>query len=175
MTTTTYKSTAITNLDATPVVTPTTGKGAAGRLLHVNGHYTAPVTAGTNTSIIRLARIPTTAKVKAVRVEGAALTKGLFNVGLYWSTSTVDGTPADRVGSVVDLDFFGTSVSFASAVAKTDVTNESGTYTVDKRNTEIWSAAGVTANYGGYFDVALTNVATVSVAGFVSAEVDFVP
>jgi hypothetical protein len=57
-------------------------------------------------------------------------------------------------------DFFATAIDCASAVAPTDVTNESGTYTIDKRNQPIWQAVGLTTDPGGYFDIVATVVTT---------------
>lgn len=176
--TVTTKSTSLTNLDATPVVQNTAGAGAAGRLKHVNDYLTAPTNAaGTaNANINRLVRVPTTAKVKFVYTEGAAQTKGAYNVGVYYSDSTVDGTAAANQGLEANSSkaFFASSQSFASAVARTDVTNQSGTYTVAKRNQPLWQAIGLTTDPGGYFDICATSVATVSVAGLLACEVGYI-
>lgn len=178
---TTVKSTQITNLDSIPIVYNTSGQGAKGALNVTEGSaMSGTQAAGTAGDIIlRLCRIPATAKVKAVYVDGAAQTTGVWNVGLYYSDATNDGTPASQQGLVVDADFFGSNVSFASAVNHSDVTNESGTYTADRRVYPIAQATNgtvqltslSTSQLGGYMDLCLTNVGTVQVSGLVGASV----
>lgn len=182
---TTVKSTAITNLDSTPPLQNTAGQGARGELLSVTGSALSGTNAaGTaNNIILKLCRIPATAKVKAVYVDGAAQTQGAWDVGLYYSSSANDGTPASQQGTLVPgaQAFFGSAVSFASALNRTDVTNESGTYTADKRNYPIAAATNgtlqisslSTSQLGGYMDVALTCVGTVQVSGLVGMEVQY--
>lgn len=167
---TTVKSTSITNLDATPVVRNTEGEGGQGTLRHIGDYAT---TTANIVQLVALARIPSTAKVKAVYLEAAAQTQGTFDVGLYYSTGALDGTPAANAGTAVDLDFFATAVVCSSAVGRTDVTNESGTYTVAKRNQPIWQAAGLSVDPGGFFDVVFTSMNTITTGGLVAAEVLF--
>lgn len=153
MTTEAKKSTAITNLDATPAVPSATGEGAVGMLREVGGTVvvSASMAAG---STYQLARIPTNAKVKEVRFESAAQGAGKFDIGLYYS-SAADGTPPANAGTVVSgqSQLFASDVDCASAVAITNVTNESGNYTAEKRLQPIWQAAGLTSDPGGFFDV----------------------
>jgi hypothetical protein len=179
MTVTTTKGAAITNLDATPRVAATAGAGAPGRLKHINDYATAPaVASGTaGDSVVKLCRIPSSAKVKEVFIEAAAQgTTGAYDVGLYYSDSTVDGTAAANQGTQVNSGkaFFATAVDCSSAKARTDITNESGSYTVDKRNQPIWQAAGLSSDPGGYFDVCATNTNTVTLGGLLSLEVGFI-
>ncbi len=172
--TTTLKSASVTNDDASPAVANTEGKGAPARLKHVNDFYNSPANDGSTLHVIKLVRIRSNAVVKSVVVEGAALTKGAFDVGLYYSTAN-DGTQPTLQGTAVDLDFFATAVDFSSAVAKTDVTNErtAAGYPVSARNKPIWEAAGLSTDPGGYFDVAFTLMNTQTVTGLVGCEVTF--
>lgn len=159
MTTEALKAAALTALDAatTPyiVAPPTAGEGAKARLNHVDGYQTvsASMAAG---STYALARIPSTALVKRVTFASEAQGAGKFNVGLSYSTSTHDGTKAANQGAVIDADFFATDIDCASAVAEKDITNESGTYSPDKRGQPIWKAAGLTSDPGGMFDIVAT-------------------
>src|SRR6185312_4606894 len=63
MTTEALKSTAITNLDATPVVVASAGEGAPG-LMRAIDDAVDTTTAGGATSTYRLARFPCEAKIK---------------------------------------------------------------------------------------------------------------
>lgn len=155
MTTEALKSTPITNADASPVVASRAGKGAPGVLRMVNGYVTvsASMAAG---STYRLVRIPSNAVVKQVLFESEAQGAGKFNLSVYYSDSTTDGTSAANQGVIVPTtgdQFFASDVDCASAVILADKTNESGNYTLDKRSKEIWDALGLTSDPGGYFDI----------------------
>lgn len=176
MTTTTVKSTSITNLDATPVTNGanTTGAGAVSYSKRVMDSATMAITTGANTTILRLVRIPMTALVKHVNFESAALTKGSVTIGLAYSDSTIDGTPAAVQGNVINASFFANSFSCASAVGITDKTNASGGYPANKRNLPICIAAGVaTADWSGFLDVIVQSVASVTATGLQAIECSF--
>lgn len=183
---TTVKSAQITNLDATPALATTAGQGAPNILKSVNGFVTSVVTSGASQAasyIYRMCRIPATAKVKAVYFEGAAQTTGTWDIGLYYSSATNDGTPAAQQGTLVPgaLQFFGSGVSLASQIKRTDVTDENGTYPGNLRNVPIAAATNATtqitslstSQLGGFLDVCLTNLSTTQVAGLMHVEVQF--
>lgn len=184
---TTTKSTQITNLDAVPCVATTAGEGAPGVLRHVMGTATAPITSGASQAgqnVLRMCRIPSSAKVKEIYMEGAAQTTGSWDCGLYWSDATNDGTPVSLQGAVLSgaQALFASAVDFSSAVARTDKTNESGNYPVNTRNQAVVYACNTsqigtslaTNQIGGMVDVSLTNTTTVQVAGLMSVEVVYV-
>lgn len=155
----TLKSTSITNLNTVPPVANAVGAGAAGELKVVDDFKVIPA-ALSITSIVRMVRVPTNAKVKSVVLESEAQGAGVVNIGVYHSNATNDGTPPSLQGTVVDVDLFATSVSLASLVTPTEVVNESTNYNLSLRNSPLWSAAGLTSDPGGMFDIALTVVGT---------------
>ncbi len=161
------KSTPITNLDATPAQVSTEGEGAVGRLKEVSGYATAVASSSVDATY-QLIRVPTNAKVKEIWFESAAQTAGKFDIGVYYAT---DGSNALSVpggllaAAAVDQDFFASAVDCASAVVRTDITNESGTYTIDKRTKALWDAVGLTSDPGGYFDIVATVVTTAVTTG----------
>ena len=166
----TLKSTAITNREATPRVLNSPGRGAPGRL-HMVTVYLASVTAALSiTSVIRMCEIPAYCVVKRVSFQSAAQGAGKFDIGLYRTNG--DG------GAVVDQDFFATAVDCASAVAITDVTNESTTYTQAKQQQPIWQAAGMTTAPapGTMLDVACVVASTdvTTGTGAITVDVQFV-
>lgn len=155
MTTEALKSTAITNLDATPVVPNTTGEGAPGNLREVGGYVTVSASMAA-TSTYRLVRVPTNAKMKHLFFESEAQGAGKFNLSLYYSDSTVDGTPPSVQGIIVPTTgdaFFASDIDCASAVKSIDEINESGNNPVSNRNKQLWDAAGLTSDPGGFFDI----------------------
>lgn len=157
------KSTPITNADAVPVVPSTTGEGAPGYSREVTGSVTGVASSNAD-STYRMVRLPTTAKVKQVRITSQAQTAGKVDLGVYYPTTGRTGL-ADLAANAIDQDFFATDVDLASAVQPTDVTNESGTYTIDKWNQPLWQAVGLTSDPGGFFDL----VATVHTTAFDAA------
>ncbi len=155
------KSAAITNLDATPVVPNTTGEGAPGRTLQVNG-FAIPLAADAAGSTYQLVRVPSNAKIKHLFFESEAQGAGKFQLGVYYSDSTVDGTSAANQGLVVPttgVDFFASDIDCSSAVNSADYVGGGGTtsrYNLSLRNKQLWDALGLTSDPGGFFDIVAT-------------------
>lgn len=148
----TLKSVAITNREATPQVLNNPGVGGASKLKTVSS-YLASVTASLSiTSVIRMVDVPSNAVVKAVYFQSAAQAAGKFDIGVYRNVK--DG------GAVCDADLFASAVDCASAVAKTDVTNESTNNTIAKQHQPLWQAAGLSADPKSSLDICLTVVTT---------------
>jgi hypothetical protein len=163
----TLKSTAITNREATPAVLNSPASGGASKLKSVHG-YLASVTAALSiTSVIRMVEVPSNANVRAVIFQSAAQTAGKFDIGVY--RNNADG------GAVVDADLFASAVDCASAVVKTDVTNESTNYTTALQNQPLWQAAGLSADPHSTLDICLTVVTTdvTTGTGAVALEVQY--
>jgi hypothetical protein len=152
----TLKSAQITNLDATPAVANSAGAGAAAYMKQVDGYVTAAA-ADAATTKYKMVRLPSTAVVKKVAIESEAQGAGKVDVGVWYADDAryIAGGSANT-GLVIDQDFFATDVDLASAVVPTDITNESGTYTIDKRAQPLWQAVGLTSDPGGSFDIQLT-------------------
>lgn len=168
------KSISITNLDANPVVANTAGEGAAARAKHVTGYITT-VSADNTGSTYRLVRVPSYAVIKTILFESAAMTGGKFNLSVYYSDSATDGTAgAGVIVPTTGDQFFASDIDCASAVAITNVTNENGTYTIDKRNKHLWDALGLTSDPGGFFDiVAVCHTTAVTTGALMGIEVTY--
>jgi hypothetical protein len=153
------KSTPVTNADAVPVTANTAGEGGSAPLKVAEG--SAVVTAAASIdSTIQLVRVPSTAKIKMLNFETAAQTAGQIDIGVYYATDGLGGRPLTLLASqAVDQDFFASAVIVTAAVTITNVTNESTTYTVDKRVQPLWQAAGLTVDPGGNLDIVATVVA----------------
>lgn len=169
MTTEALKSASVTAADATPAQAITTGRGGKARLHTINDYFT-PTSGKTVGSTYRAVRLPSNAIVKHIYDEGGAMTQGPFDIGVYYSDGADSAVPA---GTVIDADFFASAQSFASAVPITDVTNESGTYTADKRNMPLWQAVGLSSDPGGMFDIVFTSTNTITTGALVGVEVQF--
>lgn len=163
MTTEALLSTSITNLNATPRVQNTAGRGAPGRIHFVDGKTAAALSGTTTGSTYRMVRIPSDCVVKRVRAcLNAAVTTFTVDIGLYYS-NTNDGTSSTNVAAAdtaIDADFFGSAVALAAIVVPTEYTRESGEYSVAEMFQEVWQAAGLSTDPGGFFDVVMTTTAT---------------
>lgn len=160
----TTKSTAITNRDAVPSII-NDGRIEKGALRSTRGFVSA-ANGDSIASKYICASLPTTAMVRKVLLSCEAITSGAADVGVYRNTK--DG------GAVVSAGLFGTAVSIASALTNSDITNESGTYTLDKQEQPLWQAAGLSADPGGTLDVVITLTAATTAAGKVGLAVEYV-
>lgn len=173
MATEALKSTAITNMDATPRVKATAGAGARDGLKEISGTVTS-TTGKTSPSTYQLVRLRSTAFVKRIVLDSAAQgSSTALDFGLYYSSDNRDGTSAANAGTVIDQDFFASAVDVSSAVRASDITNESGTYTLDKRIQPLWQAAGLSTDPGGYFDIVATSTATINTGALFGISVTY--
>jgi hypothetical protein len=165
MTTEALKSTPITNRDAVPAV-PTNGAlGFGSPLIEATGSVTTTsgVTIG---STYILTSVPSNARISQILLDAAAMTQGAFDIGVYKSTR--DG------GAVVSAAFFASAVDCSAAVRATDVTNESGTYTIAKQNQPLWQALGVSADPQTLYDIVATSTNTITAGAALGVKVRFV-
>jgi hypothetical protein len=153
------KSTAITNLDTIPPLTPTTGEGGPGYLREVSG-FTTAVAADAAGSTYQFVRIPTNAKVKHVVFTSEAQGAGKVQLGVYYSDSTVDGTAVANQGLVVPttgVNFFANDIDCTSAVNSVDEVFQNmataGANNLSLYNQPLWQALGLTSDPGGFFDI----------------------
>lgn len=170
------KTTPITNLDATPPVRNTSGEGGQGMLKNLQGSALA-VASGSVDSTYQLVRLPSNAKVKRITFESAAQAAGKFDIGAYYATDgRYNRATSLLAAAAIDQDFFATAIDCASAVAITDITNESGTNTIDKRNQPLWQALGLSTDPMCDIDIVATVVTTAITTGTgrLGVSVDFV-
>jgi hypothetical protein len=149
------KSTPITNLDAVPVVQNTAGEGGPAPLKTATATAVGVASSSINATY-QFVRVPSNAKIKEIMFESATQAVGAGDIGLYYATDGVGGKPTSLLAAnAIDQDFFASAISLAPAAYGT-VMNESGTYTVDKRNQPLWQAVGLSSDPGGNFDIVLT-------------------
>lgn len=172
MATEALKSTHITNLDASPMVQNTAGAQGPYVMKAVDTIIT-PTSGVTVGSIYKLLRLPTKCYLKGLVVAGAAMTQGPFDFGAYYSDSTTDGTPSALLGTVIDADRWGSAVSFASAVQMTDIIFESGVCTLDKLFMPLWQQVGLSADPGGFIDVAATSTNTITTGALMYCRAEY--
>lgn len=157
MGTSTLKSAAITNLDATPVVPVTAGEGGTGTLKTVEAFVTT-VASDAAGSTYRLVRVSSRAIVKDCIFRAEAQGAGKVQLSIYYSDSTVDGTAPANQGLVVPTTgaaFISDDIDCASAVTPVDKLGggTSPGWNMSMHNKQLWDALGLTSDPGGYFDV----------------------
>lgn len=173
MTTEALKTTAITNLDATPAVRPSTGKGGQAFVRQIDGVIT--VTDGaTSPSTYQMARVPSNAIIKDIKIAvDATVTTLTCDIGGYYPT----GGPLPSgiaAGTVIDQDFFGSAVDLKTKTSgPVSQMNESGTYTAAKRLQPLWQAIGLTSDPKCDIDIVLTTTATNSGAAVIYTSVEY--
>lgn len=166
----TTKSTAVTAGDALPQ-TLTAQKTHGGRLRESLGVIEA-VSGDSIDSVYRLVRINSGDRISRVLLSCDAITTCAGDVGIY-------DIAAVNAGAVVDVDFFASAQSLASALVNSDVTHEAdaadagagfGLADVEK---PLWEALGLTADPGKQYDIAVTLTAAAGSAGTVALKVQY--
>lgn len=160
----TVKSLSITALDAvgtTGPITANTSPNGAQFYSKLIRDYVTPTQGGlgSTSSTYKTVRVPTNCYLKKVSVvaDSAIDTNGAptlaVDVGIYYSDSTTDGTPAANQGTVVSGQ---TSTLIAAALfgaATTLSISSDGKWTAVKRQQPLWQAAGLSVDPGGNFDI----------------------
>ena len=160
------KSTQITNLDATPVVESPAYQNH-GRLREMAESVT--ITSGDSiASVYRILRVWSSWRVSELILDSPDIgTTTVADFGLYKS--------AEYGGAVADADFFGSAVSLKDgALAKTDITRESGVITIANADTRIWEQLGLTADPKCWYDVAATLTAAADATGEIGLRLRYV-
>lgn len=173
----TLKSTSVTNLDAFPIVTDTSGQGAGG-YARIASDFVTPTTAGlgNTSSTYRMVRLPTSAIIKSATLSvGAALDTGgasaalTVDLGAYYSDAysaggVIDGTPISDSGNSISANCFlavhslGTTAdAVASGVATTGDFEIDAIYALDRNliNSQLWAQVGLSSDPGGFIDLVL--------------------
>lgn len=182
MTTETLLSQQISLLDLIPPVRLSGGYGSAALLQSVYGVVT-PTSGSTNPSLYKMARVPTRSLVKHVLIDFAGtVTAFTCDITLYYSDSTMDGTLPANQGQLVNslsgassLIAHNLNLSGQTADAIVDVTNMAGNFGPADRNQELWKAAGLAVDPGGFFDFVIVCTDTQNTSTFVlGLEVQYV-
>jgi len=153
-------STAITNRDASPLVlsNPSFSKQEITEAMD----YVQAVNGDSAGSVYRLCNTKSNFRVSDILLQCAALGAGaLLDIGAYYGNDAKDiFTGATLNGAVIDADFFGSAIDVSGALGKTNVTNESGTNTIDKQQMPLWQALGLAKDPECSIDICATvNVA----------------
>lgn len=178
------KSAQITALDTfTPSLADVqnAGLGAPSRTVTVTGTVTPVASDGAGTTY-QMVRVPSTACIKYIGLASQAQGAGKVQVGVYFSSSTIDGTLPANQGLVVPtngLAFFANDVDISAAIGQTDETFQNqataGANNPSLINTPLWKALAIATDPGGFFDITLTvhTTAITTGTGFVSLQAEY--
>lgn len=157
------KATLITNQDATPPVL--SNPALNGRVINAAGTVET-LAADDASSVYRLVRIPSNARILSLQVAADAITgASAADVGLYQT--------AQNGGAVLDADFFATDVDISSGIVFTDVLLEATVTDISKCEMPLWQLYGLTSDPCISYDICVT-VNDVTAAGTISAKVSYV-
>jgi hypothetical protein len=158
----TLKSTSITSLDATPNPSAvTTGEGAAG-LARTHSDYVTPTTGGlaSTSSTYKVLRVKSNIKLKSLTFDtDAAMDSNAtptlsFDVGAYYSDSTVDGTAVANQGVQISANCFAAALLIpATSGAQHNFIDVLRAYGVAKRIQPLWQGLALSSDPGGYIDI----------------------
>lgn len=169
------KSNLITGRDAVPKVLA--DAATSGANLSATTGYVTTNNGDSATSTYRLCQVPSNARVEAVKYQCAALgTSCTINVGVYYPTYIPIGAGAlvaSNASAAISAAFFASAIASATAVAITDVTNQSGTNTIDKQEMPLWQAVGLSADPGIMLDIVATVAVATAAAGLVGVKVSY--
>lgn len=157
-------STLITNQNSLPKI-ESNASYAAGVLKESVGYATPSATASIG-SILRLCQVPSNARVSALKLTNGAVTSAAGDIGIYNNLGISSG-------SVVDVDYFGSAVSLASAAQDTNVINESTNNTIAKQQQMLWEALGLSSDPGVVYDIAITLTAAATASADVMLKASY--
>lgn len=173
------KSLQLTALDTIPPNGYTTGEGAPGMVRRVDGFVTA-VSADTTSSVYKMVRLPSNAKVKKVTINSSIASAGSGDINVAYSDSTMDGTQPALQGTIPQISsannqLFGAAASLVLAGVTTDFTFKNLTnYPQSAANLPLWLAVGLASDPGGFFDIQINITTAVTTGGLVLMSVDYV-
>lgn len=172
------KSTVVTNRDAVPPVI-NDGRLERGSVRSSIGSVTAGTTdTGGATyaagSTYVMASLPSTAMVRNVLLSCAALTSGAVSVGVGRNTKDSAGAAFPLAIGATATALFAAAQSVAAALSKTNITNQSGNYSMTKQEQPLWQAAGMASDPGGTLDIIVLVTTTLSAGGLIGLEVQYV-
>lgn len=166
----TVKSTQITNRDSTPRVIGNPAS-IAGNLQQ----FSATAEAANGDSIASkyiMGQIPSNAYGEIVKIYCDAITSGAADIGIY--RTTADG------GAVVDVDFYASAQSIASAITtgtevqhEADATDAGVGFGLADLEKPLWQRLQLTADPGVLYDVVVTLTAATTAAGTIGLRVQY--
>jgi hypothetical protein len=163
----TLYSNSVTGLRATPQTRASAGNNGGFGLVNVATDYVSPGATDDTTSVYHLVHVPSNARNLKVEIEShGTITTLTGDTTIYYSTVTSDFTGAAQgdSGAVNSLtgtsSLFGHATAMATADTPVDVTNKNGAYPMAARGKQLWDAAGLSSDPGGFFSIVFIPTST---------------
>lgn len=171
----TRKSTALANRDATPTV-PTMAAYDGGTIKEKEG-FVAAVNGDSVASVYPMVSVPSNARISSIVLQSEALGVGAkVNCGAYAPTQAIPSLSAlgYAAGAAISASFFASAEDVSSAVASTEIVNQSGSNTIDKQEQELWQALGLASDPNCAIDISLAVNAAIAGNGKIGIKVKYV-
>lgn len=170
------KSTVLTNRDAIPKVL-TDGFLSGGTASESVGS----VQVGTSDaagSFYRLVQVPSNGRVDSIRWQSQALSNSCaLDVAVWYPTTIPTGganfIPAACATIIISSSSFATNLLAGLAVQPTDVTNQSGNYSIPLQETPLWNVLGFTSDPEISFDIGFSVRVATGAAGYVGLKIAY--
>lgn len=169
----TTKSTAVGNRDAVP---PVINDSRLERSMMGSAIGSVAVGAADSaTSYYPLCSVPSSAMIRSIYATCVAgMTTLAGDVGVFKNTKDSGGAALGAEAFTGSTSFFASAQSFAAALNRSDITNESTTYTTDKREMPLWQAIGLSVDPNTTFDIGVkVTTANTGAAGRLGLEVQY--
>ena len=169
------KSTMISNRDSSPTL-PTGASIAGGNIREFEGYVTTDAADSTGSTYI-MGQVPSNSRVSSVILQSAALGAGCtVNVGVY--APTYGYTELKNLGyaasAPIAATLFASAESVATAVAPTEVINQSGNNSISNQELELWQACGLASDPNGVLDIVITLASATVNAALIGLKVRYV-
>lgn len=172
------KSTVIANRDATPKVL-TDSYLSGGLYEEAQGSFKAAA-ADSAGSQYRLVSIPSNARVSSIFWQADAVGSGgptQFDCTIWYPTTVPLGGGAflasGSSAAIISSSIFATALTANSAVALTEITNQSTNYSIPLQETPLWNVLGLASDPEVDFDIGFTARAGLQTAGYVGLKVRY--
>lgn len=171
------KSTLLTNRDSVPKVL-TDGYLAGGQSVNTIGSVQTG-TSDSAGSFYRLISVPSNARVETLKWQSAILSNSCIVDLAVWFPTTIPAgggsfIPTACAGVLIGSNFFATALNAGGpAVAITDITNQSGNYTIPLQETPLWNVLGFAADPEMSFDLGFSVKVATGAAGYIGLKCSY--
>jgi hypothetical protein len=160
----------ISNRDATPKVL-TDAYVSGGELSSSEGYVQSNGSLDTSGTLYKILTIPSNARVhQLLMTAGSFGSGGAFDVGVYWPTyiPVGAGLTAASASTAIASQFFASNLAVSNSTSEhTDITNSSGTNTIQNQELPIWSAIGLANDPMIDLDIVITVHTVIAAQGYV--------
>lgn len=171
------KSTLITNRDATPKVL--TDAYLAGGIMEEAQGSVKTGASDNAASVYRLVQVPSNARVSAIFWQADALGSGCqLDVAVWYPTTLPLGggnfLASGSSAALISSSIFATALAGSgSAVALTEITNQSLNYTIPLQETPLWNVLGLASDPEIDFDIGFSLRFATASAGYAGLKVRY--